>query len=152
MSSTQADIQKVINTLRKLPIEYQDKTLKKVLRKNAKPLIKVAKSNIPISDKPVHRYKDGKIVDTATPGTLRRSIGIIPRLRKTKAVFVGPRTGAGRKNDGWFGHFLELGTAFQEGIHYMENAYKATRNTVVSGITKDVKTILNQYSRKFRIR
>ena len=152
MSSTQADVQKVINKLRKLPLEYQNKALKKVLRKNAKPLIVKAKSNIPRAAKPVHRYKDGKIVATYSPGNLRRSIGIIPRLRRTNAVFVGPRTGGKLKSDGYYGHFLELGTAFIQGIHYMENAYKATRNTVVAGITNDVKSILNNFSRKNGIR
>lgn len=148
---TQQEIQKTIQKLKKLPLELQTKQLKKVLRKNAKPLVRKAKSNIPKALKEVHRYKDGKIVETHKPGNLRKAIGILS-LRRTAAVYVGPRAGAKYKNNGWYGHFLELGTVFQKGINYMENAYKTTQYTVINGITKDVKTVLNQYLRKNRIR
>lgn len=149
--STQKDIQRVVQKLKRLPLKYQDRELKKILRRNAKPLVVRAKANIPKAAKPVHRYKNGKIVATYKPGNLRRSIRVLP-LRRTKAVFVGPVTGGNRKIDGYYGHFMELGTAFFKGIHYMERAYKATRIAIVAGITRDAKTVLTQYLRKNRIR
>ncbi len=151
IGSTERDVQRVVNKLKRLPLAYQKKVLKKIYKRNAKPLIATAKGNIPKAAKTVHRYSNGKIVASYSPGNLRRSIGVLP-LRRSRSVFVGPRTGGNRKNDGWYGHFLELGTVKQRGIHYMERAYKATRNIVINGITMDVKRVLKSYLRKNRIR
>ncbi len=149
--TTKQQTQKVINKLKKLPLKYQKKVLKNIYKKNGKVLIKQAKSNIPKAAKTVHRYSNGKIIASYSPGTLRRSIGVLS-LRRSRSVFVGPRTGENLKNDGYFGHFLELGRVRQKGIHYMERAYKATRYAVLNGITADVKAVLKQYLRTNRIR
>jgi HK97 gp10 family phage protein len=147
----QRDIQKVINKLKRLPKEYQGSVLKKVLRRNAKAVVKAAKGNVPVAKKTVKRYINGKVVATYTPGNLKRSIGVLP-LRKTSSVFVGPRAGERYKNDGWYGHFVENGTAFQKGVNYMHKAYLTTKNVVLDGIKRDVQTILKQYIRKNKIR
>jgi len=149
--SIQSDIQKVVNKLKRLPKDLQKKELKRILKKNAKTLVKKAKSNIPKASKPVHRYKDGKIVATYKPGNLRKSIRVLP-LRRSKSVFVGPVTGGKRKIDGYYGHFMEFGNRFFQGIHYMEKAYKSTRYIVLAGIANDVRQSLNKYLRKNRIR
>lgn len=144
------ELQAIINKLKTLPLELQDKELKKILRKNAKRVVKQAKSNIPKAQKDVHRYQNGKIVETHKPGTLRKSIGVLP-LRRTSAVYVGPRAGEKYKNNGWFGHFLELGTVHYKGIHYMEKAYNATKDAVLNGLKVDVKTIVDNWTKRNRI-
>ena len=145
------EVQMVINRLNKIPYHLREKERKKILRKSAKPLVRAAKANVPRSNKPTHRYKNGKIVATYFPGNLRRSIKVLP-LRRTTNVFVGPHAkgGAGnfkgRRVDGYYAHFVEKGTVFQKGIHYMGNAYQSTKEEVFrlirTGVTDALKTYI----------
>lgn len=145
------DIQKVIQTMNKLPLEFQDKKLKKILRKNARPVVKAARGNIPKATKEVHRYQDGKIIKTFRPGDLRRAIKT-KTSRRIAAVFVGPNISRKKeKVSAWFGLIMEIGSRYITGIHYLEKAYKATSGAVLSGITQDVKKAVEDWTQKNKI-
>ena len=150
--SINKDVAKVINRLNKIPYHLREKERKKILRKAAKPLTRAAKANVPRSNKPTHRYSNGKIIATYYPGNLRRSIKVLP-LRRTINIFVGPHTKGGsgnfkgRRVDGYYANFVEKGTVFQQGVHYMENAYKSTKGEVFRLIQTGVTIALKSYIR-----
>ena len=82
------------------------------------PLKSKMKELCPVSKKRAyytsHRhYSKGQITTKVVkhrPGELKRSIGILTFRKHPPAVFVGPRRGSGKANDGWYGRLVEYGT------------------------------------------
>jgi len=154
------DVQRVINTLKRLPKEYEQKALKKVLKESSKPLMKAAKANVPTASKPVKRYKNGKVIATYFPNNLKRAIGFLTKLRRTKAVFVGARLSKsgtsgefkGNRVDAYYAHIVEHGSVHQKGVHFLEKAYLSTKQIVFSKITAKTKAILKTFKRKNNIK
>lgn len=147
--------------------ELEDNLKKKVIgsaaRKASRPLIVAAKANVPVGDGIVYRYKGGKKVSASlkrrefrysggtkipyVPGNLKESIMFFQSKKSTilrPLFYVGPRAGGGRKNDGWYAHFLEYGTVNHAASPFMRPAYEATKKTV-QGIIGD--EILNAVER-----
>lgn len=91
-----------------------------ILEEGAEIVKKAVQGMIQDYDKPVKRYKNGKVVATYYPGNLRRSVQLLD-LKNTSAKFVGyvvqPR-GKGRgtfkndsKVDGYYARFVEIKSA-----------------------------------------
>ncbi len=112
-------------------LQVNDRVKKKevlsVLRKMARPYVRAGRSGdyVPVSKKP-HLVSGKRTRKVIQPGTLRKSIGTITgkkgRARYNPTIYVGPRTNG--KNDGWYGHFVDEGTA--NGIrpkHFMQKIY-----------------------------
>lgn len=88
-----------------------------ILEEGAKIVKAAVRGMIEDYDKPVKRYKNGKVVATYMPGNLRRSVQVLD-LKETSAKFVGyvvqPR-GKGKgtfssesKVDGYYARFVEI--------------------------------------------
>lgn len=91
-----------------------------ILEEGAKIVQRVVRGMIKDYNKPVKRYKNGKVVATYYPGNLRRSVQLLD-LKNTPNKFVGyvvqPR-GKGRgtfkgenKVDGYYARFVEIKSA-----------------------------------------
>lgn len=92
----------------KLKLLSNDKDKKReillILRQVAKPTILAVQFAAPLKkDWKKHKAR-GKLI---TPGTLKRSIGIINSKLQNPTVFVGPRL-KGEYN-GWYGHMVDKG-------------------------------------------
>ncbi len=90
------------------------------LRKAANVVVAEMRTHITDYDKPVKRYRNGKVVATYYPGNLRRAIGVLD-LRNTTSVFAGvlvrPRGKSGgnfrgKKVDGYYARFIEAKNPF----------------------------------------
>jgi len=111
-----------VKYLNMLATKFQRRILVRVARKAVKPLIQRAKSLAPRSGRKTyitaHRDYSRRTRSFSTrlvkrrSGELARSIGVyLPKNRQVAAVYVGPRTkNVQQANNGWYGHFLELGT------------------------------------------
>lgn len=98
----------------------------------------------PRARKPVHRYKNGKIVATYMPGNLQRSIKVLTHMKDKRNVYVGVERQpagsgggvfTGSKTDGWYAHFVEYGPRKKPFIRPAvavagEDALKEIRNYV----------------------
>lgn len=91
--------------LSKLPVELEKKALLPGLRQAAKPLIAAMKSKVP-----------------KRTGSGAKSIGLVVVKGKKAAIKVGPRTGKGLKNDGWYLRFVEYGTKTRQPRGSRKNA------------------------------
>jgi HK97 gp10 family phage protein len=146
----------VIRKLNKLEKKYDTKTVRKILIKAGKPVIKAARSKINDSDAPHKRYNSkGDHVATYYPGNLKRSLATLP-LKKSNDVFIGPKitkgksTGEfrGRRVDAYYAHMVEGGTINYPAKPYMRPAAEESRGQVNSIITNEAKKILNEYNRE----
>ena len=147
LNTTNGDVQKVINKLKRLPKSYQSKVLKKIFKRNAKVVVRAARQNVPVAAKPITR--NGR---TFKPGTLKRAINS-RTSRKITAVYVSPKISKkGEKQQAWYDFIMERGKAGMQGYHYLEKAYHSTKNTVVNGIIIDAKAVLKNYIRTNKIR
>lgn len=155
----QAEVEAAIKSLKTLPKELEKKTKRKILREAAKPLITAARANVPVSDQPHHRYKNGRKVATYFPHNLRKSIQTLV-FRRTKDLFVGPRLakraktgdfGKGRRIDGYYAHWVEYGTRFFTGAGYMRRAVDSSTSAVHKKIIEGVTEVITNWIRKRRI-
>ena len=106
--------------LKKMPSRVARKPQMKAFRKGGRILVKEMRSRAPISTKvpfeSIHRnYSKGKAsVKSVThkKGELRRAIKTKMKTNNGMVtMWVGPISGAGEKNDAWYAHFVEFGTA-----------------------------------------
>ncbi len=123
------EVRRAIARLRDIPQALRDKVLKKILRSSAKPLIASAKRKVP--------------VDT---GALKKSIGIVPKIRKGGIIVIGPIN----KKGGGFGAMVELGIPSRPNYPaqpYMRPAAMETEDQVVQKIFEGVEDALKQFTR-----
>lgn len=125
-----------ISGFKELQIKLQqvnDRVKKKeilsVLRKMARPYVRAGRSGdfVPVSKQP-HLVSGKRTRKVIEPGNLRKSIGTITgkkgRSRVNPTIYVGPR--AKGKYDGWYGHFVDEGTANGiEAQHFMKKIYSS---------------------------
>ena len=111
---------------------------KKMLRREARPLVRAMRANIKKSKKKTtittHRhYSRKKGIHTIDrkhrPGQLRRSIGVLAskKYKDIPLIYVGNRRGVKYANDGWYGHFTEFGT--RKGINSQAWNKRALQST-----------------------
>ena len=148
-----AEINHIVKNLRKLGKTFDEKELRKISIKAAKPIVKAARAKIKDSNRPHHRYyKGGGLAATYMPGNLRRSIGVL-RLKNTPEVYVGPRATKGKKNgtysggrvDGWYAHFIEYGVPHRAPIPFMRTAFDETKLVVVGILSRGAQRLFDSY-------
>jgi len=108
----ESDLKEIERIIKQLGNKLAKKEISKAFRKGAKPLIKAARSNAPMSKKntwySVHKsMKKGKFEYKAkknASGDLKRSIGSKLGRSKNAVLYVGPNKSA------WYAHFAEYGT------------------------------------------
>ena len=122
-------------------------SMTKVLRKVAKPLVKVARSKAPKGSRDHKRYVKGKggigTVIVIKKGNLSRSIGI-RNNRKSKGaeLFVGPRLGG--KNDGYYAHMVEFGTKYTPAQPFMRPAIDSTESKLVRMASQEAALVVQK--------
>lgn len=132
-------MKEVEQLLKKMPDKMKKAELKKLLRASTADTIDAARSHVPQSSRPHHRYSGGKKVATYTPGNLRKSIGnITGRNRTNPTIYVGPRAGKNRKYDGYYGNFVEYGTVNAPAQPFMRPAYEQTKGQAGPAAAKKI--------------
>lgn len=132
--------------LKKLNDKVTKREMLKVLGQVANPTVKAAKSAAPQSKKE-HLISGKRARKIIQPGNLKKSIGKITGKRglgKQNAVlYVGPKS-KGKKNDGWYGMFVNKGTVKQTANPFMDKAYNQTKG----GVTADAEAKVTAYIQK----
>jgi len=88
--------------------------MKSIIKDAMKPIVFAIKANAPIRKSNqyqgtiVRKRKDGKTSTMSEVGNLYKSIGTRAFGNKEISVYAGIQHG--KKNDGWYGYFLERGT------------------------------------------
>lgn len=142
------------------------KERRKILRKGAAVIREDARSLVPEAWDEVHRYSTpklfgktrapkgkGRIIATYLPENLRKSIQTL-NLRRTTAVFVGPRKTKGKsmgvfgrtvsRVDPYYAHMVHNGTVHQPGQPFMLLAFQAKKGEALRIITKELKNKVEQ--------
>lgn len=111
-----AEMKRIAKILRDKAGAVKPAERRKIIRPAAELIVNAAKSLVPVSDAPHHRYKDGKKIATYYPANLKRSIRILGHLGKLSGnVFIGPARAAGdssgvfrgRRVDGYYMAIVE---------------------------------------------
>ena len=133
-----------LRQIQKLPDKMKRTEINKLLRREAKPTLKLAKSKTPKEkrNRTIIRYnKAGEKVAEYKPGNLAKSIKTITVSRKVSKgnprVVVGPKVGKRGKNinnDGYYAWFLIRGTKhiapMKNWIHEAFNSVGAEEKTM----------------------
>ena len=114
------DIQTALRIVRKLSTELQERVIQSILKTAARPILKEAKEKVPRGKSRIIRntkgrrgVKSGQTIYKI--GNLKKSLGFINSKTEIKGmssfrkVIVGARTGGGKKNDGFYAHFVHEG-------------------------------------------
>lgn len=158
------DLKRFSKALVNLTSKIEDnKKLKAIFRKNAKPYTVAGQAAAPKHKKPgpVKRYSTpkidgrkkapkgmGRVVAEYESGNLARSLQVLNLRRLKRSILIGYRrfkgnpkgTFSGARVDGWYAHFIEGGT--KKGIAptpFTLNAWNASKNAVFNGIVNDLK-------------
>ena len=148
---TQSGVNQVNAIFKALGEKLGRREVKKVFRMGAKPIVVSAKAKVPVSGKKSwqteHKHwskgKETKLVRTHKPGELKRSIGTI-MSKDGFSIYIGPRMGTSRANDGWYGHFVEFGTSstgWGKGIPakpFMRPAWDEKKNEAIDIIAREL--------------
>jgi len=140
------ELQEIINDL---PRRMRYPLIIRALKRAGKPLLKEARSRVPISGKKtvvktvsVYNRKKKQYVKSErkrSPGQLKRSLGMIEaRDKLMPAVWVGPRRGNKAKDDGWYGHFLEFGTIKQGAQPYMRPSFDQQKEQIPELVRREL--------------
>jgi len=98
--------------------------LLKILRRQAKPLLKVIQSKVPTGDGLINvRGKLYERKDYAFDENLKKSFKIqTGRSKMYPNVAVGPTRGKKKTNDGWYAHMVLYGTKYIQGDDFVKKA------------------------------
>ncbi len=145
--------------LSQLPKKVNKSLLVRAFKKAAKPLIVEAKALTPVSHKKsfIVAHADIKKGIRSTKlvkhraGELKRSIGLIVGRGPVAAVYVGPRRGGVKANDGWYANFVEFGTVKQKAQPFMRPAWQRTHarieETIEFTIKAEVRKVVAKYAK-----
>lgn len=103
-----------IEAVKRIPNEMKPKAMRGIIAKNMKPIAQTIKANTPTRKANqyqgaiIRKRKDGTISTESKPGNLKKSIGV--RTFGNGQNVTGYAGIQKRKNDGWYGFFVERGT------------------------------------------
>ena len=125
-----AQLDKMLDGLR-------DVEQRRILRKAAKPVVSAVRSTRVFKDR---------------TGALRRSLDRVPQLRKTNAVFVGPRRGkrARRNADGYYAGAV-FGSGREFALRVLEPAARRSRPEVVRIVERHLGPAVGRQAQKNNI-
>lgn len=93
----------------------------------------------------------GKKLREFRPGNLKRSFAIL-NLRKSRDLFVGPRTGKKSPFDGYYAHLVEFGTSKMAAQPFIRPAVAARREAAQRANVEMALRIINGEIRKLNRR
>lgn len=145
------EIDKIKRQFNRLSIDAQDKVLRQVMRRQAKPVMDRMKSLVPVSE-------TGGVSQKYTsrqhaPGYLKKTIGIVvSRKGKPPIVWIGPRFT--RKFDPWYAHLPQMvhkvgrGGKTTKRTEFVTDAWNQTKAQVMAGVLKDTERMLQEQINK----
>ena len=147
------EIKGLENVMREIQQVKDDKIKRKqvlaLMRRQAAPVRTAIKNETPTADS-VIIGRGGKEYPV---GNLKKSIGIktLKKGRKYGAthigVAVGPRKGGKKKNDGFYGFFLQYGTAYTEPNDFIKRGSDKVMPQVATETTEQLKKyIIKKYN------
>lgn len=141
-----------INAVKQMPDKMKAKTLVDIMKVNLKPVAAAIKANTPIrkenqSQKAiVRKRKDGSISTISEVGNLKKSIGVKGFVGKGEpAAYAGIQK---RKNDGWYGWFVERGTKYQSKNAFIARSAAATVPLASENLQEDIKKYIVKNAQK----
>lgn len=141
-----------INAVKQMPDKMKAKTLVDIMKVNLKPVATSIKANAPVrkenqSQKAiVRKRKDGSISTISEVGNLKKSIGVKGFVgRGEPAAYAGIQK---RKNDGWYGWFVERGTKYQTKNAFIQRSAAATVPLASENLQEDIRKYIVKNAQK----
>lgn len=121
--------------------------IRKVLRRQSKPILRAVKAATPIAKKPI-TVRGEKYL----PQNLKKSMAIKTGKSKTYPnVLVGPRMGKKYKNDGFYIYFLQYGTNKIQGDDFIGRAASPLLPSVNRVMSSDLKKYIEKKAKTLKI-
>lgn len=149
----QADLNKVLKTLKGVE-PFVRKSGKQDLKEAAKILATAVAIRTPVGIKTHKRYPklgggkkadkgSGNVLGVYKPGNLRRAIRVL-NLRRSSAAFVGPKRG--KNPDGYYAHWVELGTKNQKPQEFFKKAVASAGNATLNKAIQLISKRISSYA------
>lgn len=131
-------------------VKTKSKEIKKLLRRQAKPLVPALRNEAPEATKTVTYHRDKSI--KYPPGNLKKSIRIFNgKSKQFPTVYVGPQAKK-PKGSGYYSYFIQYGTKGRNGIfrknNYVERVYRSSREQVGTQTSRQLAKYLEKEFRK----
>jgi HK97 gp10 family phage protein len=141
-----------INSVKALSNDMKPKVIKDIIRKNMLPIAKTIKANTPIRKADqyqgtiVRKRKDGSTSTESSPGNLKKSIGV-KTFGKGENItgYAGIQK---RRNDGWYGFFIERGTKTMGKNPFIARSSAIATPAAANNLSKDVTDYIVKNARK----
>lgn len=141
-----------IKTVQKLPNEIKPKVMKGIIGKNMKPIAASIKLTAPVRNansyqgKIIRKRKSGETSTESLPGNLKKSIGVKTFGNGTEITgYAGIQK---RKNDGWYGFFVERGTRKIGANPFIKRASSISVPLAAENLGKDVTEYIVKNAKK----
>jgi HK97 gp10 family phage protein len=131
-----------IKAVQSMPDKMKSKAMRGIIAKNMQPISAAIKTNTPIRKSssyqgPIKRKrKDGSISTESMPMNLKKSIGVKTFGKGTEiSGYAGIQK---KKNDGWYGFFIERGTKHIAKDPFIARSAAATIPLATEHLTTDI--------------
>lgn len=141
-----------IEAVKQIPNEMKPKAMRGIIAKNMKPISQAIKAAAPVRDSRhyqgviTRKRKDGSVSTESSPGNLRKSIGV--RTFSNGSEVAGYAGIQKRKNDGWYGFFLERGTKKMGKDPFIARSSAAAIPLAADRLGQDVKEYIVKNAKK----
>jgi len=138
----------LLNAVKQLPDKTKKTFIAGIMRKNMKPIAAAIKAIAPVRDRQgaiTRKRKDGTISTQSESGNLQKSIGIKTFTRGEVTAYAGIQK---RKNDGWYGFFVERGTKYQSPQNFIQRGASMTVPKAADNLTTDIKDYIVSNAKK----
>ena len=132
-----------IKAVQTMPDRMKSNAMRGIIAKNMKPISEAIKANAPVRNSSSYqgsikrKRKDGSISTESMPGNLKKSIGVKTFGKGTEiSGYAGIQK---KKNDGWYGFFIERGTKHIAKDPFIARSAAATIPLATEHLTTDIK-------------
>ncbi|MFZ4797052.1 MAG: HK97-gp10 family putative phage morphogenesis protein [Bacteroidia bacterium] len=141
-----------IKAVQTMPDKMKSKAMREIIAKNMKPISEAIKANTPVRKSTSYqgsikrKRKDGSISTESMPMNLKKSIGVKTFGKGTEiSGYAGIQK---KKNDGWYGFFIERGTRNISKDPFIARAAAATVPLATEHLTTDIKDYIVNNAQK----
>ena len=141
-----------INVVKQMPDKMKATAMRGIILKNMKPIAATIKANTPKRDASSYqgnikrKKKDGSISTESLPGNLQKSIGVKTFGKGTDiAGYAGIQK---KKNDGWYGFFVERGTKHISKNPFIARSSAQAVPTAMTNLQTDIKDYIVDNAKK----
>jgi HK97 gp10 family phage protein len=141
-----------IKAVQTMPDKMKSKAMREIIAKNMKPISEAIKANTPVRKSTSYqgsikrKRKDGSISTESMPMNLKKSIGVKTFGKGTEINgYAGIQK---KKNDGWYGFFIERGTRNISKDPFIARAASASVPIAAEHLTTDIKDYIVNNAQK----